>query len=226
VVILLSALFLVTSPWFLYLNNTYKIITFIALGFILFIKEKAYIKILSTTFLAISLFVLVTSVVLIPEVKLAVDQEREWASNTSFSKLSGIYSNKYVQSFRTSEDLLFQNLDFGNYFFAGHPRERLGVKEIQKLYAATLILIFFGLTKIRKYLRIFLISFFLFAISLSVLLKNPGPEGNLLTLPVFSILGGYGLLSLIRDYGIKGKFLLSIMLLVILLEGVLLYKPF
>jgi hypothetical protein len=209
----------------LYLNFPYKIINLFALGLILLIKDRFSLKILTIGFLAVSVLVFLASVILVPDIKTTVDQEREWASTGKFSKLSKVFSNKYVESFRTREDLLFQNLDFGNYFFAGHPRERLGIMEIQKLYAISIIFIVFGLIKVRKNLRIFLISFFVFSVALSVLLKDQTPNGNFLALPVLAILAASGLLSLVQDFGKWGKIVLAVSLLILCMEGVIFIGP-
>lgn len=225
VLILISSLFLITTPWFLFLNLPYKIISLITLGFVFLIKDKFNLKILTVILLVISVLIFAVSVVRVPETKTRVDIEREWASTGKFKKVSSLFSNKYVQSFRVSEDLLFQNLDFGNYFFAGHPRERPGMVEIQKLYAVSVIFIIFGLIKIKNNLRLFLISFFVFAISLSVLLKDPSPKSSFLVLPVFAFLAATGLLSLVEDSGKWRKVVLVISLLIFCMEGVIFIGP-
>lgn len=52
-------------------------------------------------------------------------------------------------------NIVFENLDIGNYFFAGHPRERVGVLEKQKFFFFEFILFLIGLTnsEIRKYFK-------------------------------------------------------------------------
>lgn len=224
--IIFSLLILITTPWFLFLSLTYKIIAFVVLLALLVFKDKLNSKKLAIGLLIISVLLFLVSVGFgIKEIKTQVDIEREFASVGPLSKISGIFSNKYIESFRVSEDLLFQNLDFGNYFFAGHPRERLGVLEIQKFYAITIIFIFFGLIKVSKNLRLFLISAFIFSVSLAVLLKDTTPTGGFLTIPIFVFLMAIGLLNLSEDYGIKGKIILSISLIFLIVEGVISIGP-
>ena len=61
--------------------------------------------------------------------------------------------------------ILMENLDIGNYFFAGHPRERVGVEERQKFFFFEFILFLIGLTSpnLKKYGR-FLIIYSLIAL--------------------------------------------------------------
>jgi len=60
---------------------------------------------------------------------------------------------------------LLENIDIGNYFFAGHPRERVGVEERQKFFFFEFILFLIGLTSpnLKKYGR-FLIIYSLIAL--------------------------------------------------------------
>ena len=46
-----------------------------------------------------------------------------------------------------------ESMDIGNYFFAGHPRERVGVKEQQKFFFFQFILLIVGFTSpnLKKY---------------------------------------------------------------------------
>lgn len=189
---------------------------------IYFIKEKFNLRIVTALFFIISFLILIASVILTGDTKTRVGQEREWAKESSLSSLSPFFSNKYIQSYRTSESLFFQNLDFGNYFFAGHPRERAGV-EIQKLFAAVLFLIIFGIIKIKPDLRLFLASVFIFAVSIPVFLRDSNPSGHFLALPVLAFLAGNGIMFLAKDFGTKGKVILAILLLIMFLEAGTLY---
>lgn len=42
--------------------------------------------------------------------------------------------------------VVMENLDIGNYFFAGHPRERVGVEEHQKFFFFQFLLFLIGFT--------------------------------------------------------------------------------
>ena len=62
--------------------------------------------------------------------------------------------------------IVMENLDLGNYFFAGHPRERVGIEEKQKFFVFQFILFVIGFTnaEIRKYKK------FLFCVSGALLI--------------------------------------------------------
>ncbi len=49
--------------------------------------------------------------------------------------------------------VVMENLDIGNYFFIGHPRERVGIEEKQKFFVFQLVLMMVGFTSksIKKY---------------------------------------------------------------------------
>lgn len=223
--ILTSLLLLIVTPWFLSLSLSLKFVSFITLGVIVLIKDRIPLNIPSIVLFIASAVLILASVIMIPDVKITVDIQRELASSTPFSKISGIFSNKYIESYRASEDLLFQNLDFGNYFFAGHPRERLGVTEIQKFYAIALFFIIIGFLNIKKDLRWLLSSLFLLAASLSVFFRDPGPSTNFLILPVMVFLGATGLLALSEKYGTLGKVILVVSVLIFCMEGVIFIGP-
>jgi len=56
--------------------------------------------------------------------------------------------------------VVMENLDIGNYFFAGHPRERVGVEERQKFFFFQFVLFIVGfasphLNKYKKFLVVY-----------------------------------------------------------------------
>jgi len=56
--------------------------------------------------------------------------------------------------------VVMENLDIGNYFFAGHPRERVGIEERQKFFFFQFLLFIIGFTsphlhKYRKFLVVY-----------------------------------------------------------------------
>ena len=56
--------------------------------------------------------------------------------------------------------VVLENLDIGNYFFAGHPRERVGVEERQKFFFFQFLLFIVGFTspqlgKYKKFLIVY-----------------------------------------------------------------------
>jgi len=66
--------------------------------------------------------------------------------------LGQLFENKPVYFFSKWEKNVFESLDLNNYFFAGHPRERLGVSEFKKfpfIYLPILLIGFFQTIKKR-----------------------------------------------------------------------------
>jgi len=55
--------------------------------------------------------------------------------------------------------IVMENLDIGNYFFAGHPRERVGIVEKQKFFFFEFIFLIVGLTSVelKKYKKFLII---------------------------------------------------------------------
>lgn len=103
-----------------------------------------------------------------------VDVERTEISVISRGLPVRFLSNKFIEGFRVAEKKLFENLDFGTYFFAGHPRERWGMPESNKIYLFMLPLIVFGISKIDKRLGIILAVWtFLAFFTSSILLLAP-----------------------------------------------------
>jgi len=103
-----------------------------------------------------------------------VDVERTEISMISRGLPVRFLSNKFIEGFRVAEKKLFENLDFGTYFFAGHPRERWGMPESNKIYLFMLPLIVFGISKIDKRLGIILAVWtFLAFFTSSILLLAP-----------------------------------------------------
>ena len=58
--------------------------------------------------------------------------------------LDKIFLNWPEELFNKKLEVVMENLDIGNYFFAGHPRERVGVKEVQKFFIFQFLLFVLG----------------------------------------------------------------------------------
>jgi len=88
----------------------------------------------------------------IQEARLTVIWERGETSNTFPTTL---FSNWPVVFIRRRLVIVMENLDIGNYFFAGHPRARVGVEEKQKFFFFQFLLLLIGFTnpKIKKYAK-------------------------------------------------------------------------
>lgn len=188
---LLISLLLLILPWHILLilnHSSYIFIlnTVIMLG-ILFSKK------ILTSFKRIGVFLIFSALVfyflstfVIPKyTNVEVDFQRTYASKTVLRIVSPIFSNKIIESYRVYEKKLFENLDFGNYFFQGHPRERGGVKEIPKFYISMLPLLILGLISQTPTFRWLFTSMLIFSI---IVLPT------LLILPV-TYLCGLGIIS-------------------------------
>jgi hypothetical protein len=168
--------------------------------------------------LFVSALALLASVALIPkDIKGQVDQERALAGNLGIGGFSRAFSNKYIASYRYGEKILFENLDFGNYFFSGHPRERWGVEETQKIFVTLLPLIFISLFVIKKKQLWMPASIGLLAIIYAVLFKLRGPSATLTLILPLSMLAAIGSLVLYKG-GILRKSILATLTLVFIYE--------
>ena len=110
------------------------------------------------------------------------------------SYLNYIFSNWPSTFINQRVEVVMENLDIGNYFFAGHPRERTGVKETQKFFIFQFVLFLIGffspkLKKIYMSLLIYMLVVFIGVF----LFKWRGPFETLpLSLP-FIVLMALGL---------------------------------
>jgi len=93
----------------------------------------------------------------IKEARMVVEWERGKISNKTTNVL---FSNWPLKLISQRLEIVLENLDVGNYFFSGHPRERVGIIEIQKFFFFELILFIIGFTNsnIKKYKK-FLIPY-------------------------------------------------------------------
>ena len=118
-----------------------------------------------------------------------------------------------IALYRIGENL-FEALDINQYFFATHPRERVGVKEFEKLPYILLLPFIFGVIRLntgknyRYFLLLLIISFFLLA-----LIGSKGSLGPFILLPfiIFPIAIGLDVIY----QRVKEKRILAIFLLVI-----------
>ena len=140
--------------------------------------------------LVFALVVFVLSVFLIPqELRFKVNEQRNTASKLELNFPILIFSNKLIESYRFREKLIFENLDFGNYFFTGHPRERWAIEEPQKLYLAIFPLILLGVSVLGKKLGWFLLGWSSLTLTLSALFGARGPSATLpLVFPIIFLI--------------------------------------
>lgn len=90
------------------------------------------------------------------ESRAIVDAERSKIAGTPVDSL---FSNWQKEFLSLRLKILMENLDIGNYFFAGHPRERVGVAEKQKFFFFQFILFALGFAspQIKKYVKFLII---------------------------------------------------------------------
>jgi len=105
----------------------------------------------------------------IKEAHMQVEWERGKVSPSFFDALFLNWPTKFIQQ---RLETVLENLDIGNYFFSGHPRERVGVTERQKFFFFEFLLLLIGFTNpdLKKYKK-FLIIYSLIILSLTFLFK-------------------------------------------------------
>lgn len=105
----------------------------------------------------------------VTEVKIEADWERGKISPSNFNRF---FLNWPIKVVSERVGVVMENLDIGNYFFVGHPRERVGVVEKQKFFFFEFLLLVVGFTskELRKYKK-FLIIYSLTALLLVFLFK-------------------------------------------------------
>jgi len=92
----------------------------------------------------------------IKDARLKVEWERGKILNNSTNVLFSNWPKKIVSQ---RLGIVLENLDISNYFFSGHPRERVGVEEVQKFFFFELLLFIIGFTNsnIKKYKKFLIV---------------------------------------------------------------------
>lgn len=99
--------------------------------------------------------------------------------------LGKLFQNKLTESVYKFENNVFQNLDLNLYFFATHPRERLGINEFEKYYSITLPLFLIGF-----FIAIFkrkLFIYFILGVLISAFLTSTLIIGPVLLYPFMNL---------------------------------------
>lgn len=75
------------------------------------------------------------------------------------SPVNKIFLNWPTEIISKRVTVVMESLDIGNYFFVGHPRERVGIEEKQKFFFVQFILFVVGFTnnEIKKYKKFLII---------------------------------------------------------------------
>lgn len=141
----------------------------------------------------ISIFIFLASILIIKEEsRSSVNVQRILISKQNIPHVITLLSNKFIESYRYRERLLFENLDFGNYFFKGYPRQRWGLDEAQKFFIVFLPFLIIGIFKIEKGILWFLGGYSFLTLSLLVFFEKRDLSFTLpLTFPlIFTITEG------------------------------------
>lgn len=135
-----------------------------------------------------------------PDVKIDVQLERNIALKSLPSPVVSLFSNKIVESYRYRQGLFLEYLDFGYYFFAGHPRERVGIKETEKLPVILLPLLILGFIKISSNLKWLVTGLTILPISIAVFLADRNSALSWIIVGEAIFLSYIGLKFLIKKY--------------------------
>lgn len=220
---LISMFVLSILPWHVQESRVFSWgIVFFLIGEILFLLFIKFFKEGFEKFKNINLFlgVLLSVVcIIIPfkNLSLKVNDERLVIVNNSPKLLSRIFINKLTENYRYRQDTLFTNLDIGNYFFIGHPRERAGLEEIQKLLLFMLPFIVFGIFKIEKEEARYLIFWTATSLFILTLFNLQGSQTLILCFP-FVVLTSVGISDFFKKT--KKNVILKIFFFLILLFAV------
>ena len=139
------------------------------------------------------------------------------------NNLSPLFLNWPTEFLRDRLQIMMENLDIGNYFFSGHPRERGGVFEIQKFFMFQLVLLVIGLTnsKLRNFGK-FLIIYSLCILLLSAIFKWREFDKTIFFMPPFILIMALGL-EKIFNFHKKWVFLFFCLTLLEILVGLIFY---
>jgi hypothetical protein len=127
----------------------------------------------------------------IKEAHMQVEWERGKVSPSFFDAVFLNWPTKFIQQRIT---IVLENLDIGNYFFSGHPRERTGVTERQKFFFFEFLLLLIGFTSpdLKKYKK-FLIVYSLLVLLGIFLFKWRTFEETIVLSPLFIVIMALGL---------------------------------
>ncbi len=225
----LASFILAASPWHITQSRVYSIgvLIFAAVLFILLLPRPIGLTSPRIAKISVGVAILIFAFSIFAktdELRLKVDYQRNVSARSEIDFPERVFANKVVESYRYRENLVFENLDFGNYFFSGHPRERWGVEEVPKFYITTIPLFLLGFVNLKKRIGWFLIGWTSLSLALLALFGGRGPEFSLtLALPV-SVLIALGINFLLKPGWKKnGLYVLS---LVAIFEFVIFAKSY
>lgn len=177
---IIASAILAILPWHIQQSRVYSpelVLSTMLSTLFLFVPDPFFSQtkkiILTSILLGSSLFFI--SILSIPQnVINRVNQQRALVQSR-YGLTTKFFSNKLVESYRYRQKILFENLDFGNYFFSGHPRERWGTEETPKLFFSILAVIALGLFKTdRKLMGVMILSVLAALLLPVIFVSQPG----------------------------------------------------
>jgi hypothetical protein len=143
-----------------------------------------------------------------------VNAERGAVAKSFPSVGAKVFINKYLENYRERNKILFENFDFGNLFFSGHPRERWGIEDEQKLLLFLLPFILIGIFKIGRTQGKFIFSLWLTSLSFLYLFSFRQSQTLILIIP-YIILASLGILGVLK----KRRLAIKIIVFIIFIFG-------
>ncbi|NMD00333.1 MAG: phospholipid carrier-dependent glycosyltransferase, partial [Bacteroidales bacterium] len=226
---IIASLLMSVLPWHVQESRTFSLGTIIFLliecAFLLFLSVFKDVSITKNKIIVAVIFLGLASI-FIPTKNLAikVNDQRLLVSSNSPKILSKIFINKITENYKQKEKIMFSSFDFGNYFFVGHPRERVGLEETQKLFIFMLPLLLIGIFKIKDEKNILLLWTVL-SLFLILLFEWQGSETLLLSFPLV-VLTSCGLISLFGQKDKTYKYILFLITVFALFESTYFYNSY
>lgn len=215
----LSTAILGLSPWHIHESRIFSLGIVILFSFVLLILALSMVFTAKKFVLPFLLLFLasfsVSSLLENNEVRNRVNYERESAFKSGFRFPTVLFSNKVIEGVRSREEIIFDNLDFGNYLFGGHPRQRWGIEEIQKFYAVFLPLFLVGISKIKFRIKYLVLNSGLLIAAGIVFFSLRSPSATLLLIFPIALIIASGLHFLLKP---NKKFFTSALLSIFAFE--------
>lgn len=196
------AILTIANPWFIKLIQEDKISTLLILllTFSLFFLITTHSKKLIGY---IALLCMLQTFLLVPrnlDHNLFTPSQEELYmlnENSSFypPAVGRIFHNKVTLAINKIQQNLFDILDLNLYFFATHPRERLGVKEFEKYPFFLLPFFIIGIFNLFKERSPVTFGYGIFALFTSSVTSQSYPFGPILIIPILNISILLGLLK-------------------------------
>ena len=196
---LIATVILSLTPWHFELSRVYSLAMPFLTLFLLVLNARNFQKILIFLLSILGIVYFISIFSFSDKLRTKVDAQRLNVSLISPPIATEIFVNKLTVSFQEKLNTLSDGLDWGMYFFNGHPREKWGVEETQKFFAATLIFIIIGFFLADKKKIVLMIEIFCFFLLLSGIFGKYDQHLLLGTGIVFSYFASLAFLFLWED---------------------------